>query len=163
ARQGARRRLPGCRTRRAGRGDGRPRRRPRPPLRHAEREPDAARGRARVARPAHARGVRPPRPPRGPARRGPSRGDRRRGRPRAPRLPGSSRVAVVTGAASGLGAATAARLTTDGYEVVGFDRAQLDVTEPGAAERAVAETIDRHGRLDVLVPAAGIVHRRTAL
>jgi NAD(P)-dependent dehydrogenase (short-subunit alcohol dehydrogenase family) len=78
-------------------------------------------------------------------------------------LAASSRVAIVTGAASGIGAATAARLAADGYEVVGIDRAQLDVTEPGAAERAVAETLARHGRLDVLVTAAGIVHRQTAL
>jgi NAD(P)-dependent dehydrogenase (short-subunit alcohol dehydrogenase family) len=78
-------------------------------------------------------------------------------------LAASSRVAIVTGAASGIGAATAARLAADGYEVVGIDRAQLDVTEPGAAERAVAETLARHGRLDVLVPAAGIVLRQTAL
>ena len=39
----------------------------------------------------------------------------------------------------------------------------MDVTEPDAAERAVAEARERHGRLDVLVPAAGIVHRHTAL
>src|SRR5437667_6488702 len=39
----------------------------------------------------------------------------------------------------------------------------MDVTEPDAAERAVAEARERHGRFDVLVPAAGIVHRHTAL
>jgi NAD(P)-dependent dehydrogenase (short-subunit alcohol dehydrogenase family) len=75
----------------------------------------------------------------------------------------SSRVAIVTGAASGIGAATAARLAADGYDVVGIDRAQVDVTAPGAAEGTVAETLARHGRLDVLVPAAGVVHRRTAV
>jgi NAD(P)-dependent dehydrogenase (short-subunit alcohol dehydrogenase family) len=78
-------------------------------------------------------------------------------------LAASSRVAIVTGAASGIGAATAARPAADGYQVVGIDRAQLDVTVPGAAERTVAETLARHGRLDVLVPAAGVVHRQTAL
>jgi NAD(P)-dependent dehydrogenase (short-subunit alcohol dehydrogenase family) len=78
-------------------------------------------------------------------------------------LPGSSRVAIVTGAASGIGAATARRLGADGYAVVAIDREQMDVTAPDAAERAVAQAIDRYGRLDVLVPAAGIVQRRTAL
>jgi NAD(P)-dependent dehydrogenase (short-subunit alcohol dehydrogenase family) len=78
-------------------------------------------------------------------------------------LAGSRRVAIVTGAASGIGAATASRLSADGYAVLGIDREQMDVTEPGAAERAVADALDRHGRLDVLVPAAGIVHRHSAL
>jgi 3-oxoacyl-[acyl-carrier protein] reductase len=78
-------------------------------------------------------------------------------------LSASRRVAIVTGAASGIGAATAARLRADGYKVLGIDREQMDVTQPGAAERAVADALDRHGRLDVLVPAAGIVHRHSAL
>jgi len=78
-------------------------------------------------------------------------------------LSASRRVAIVTGAASGIGAATAARLRADGYEVLGIDRDHMDVTGPGAAERAVAEALDTHGRLDVLVPAAGIVHRHSAL
>jgi NAD(P)-dependent dehydrogenase (short-subunit alcohol dehydrogenase family) len=78
-------------------------------------------------------------------------------------LAGSRRVAIVTGAASGIGAATASRLSADGYAVLEIDREQMDVTEPGAAERAVADALDRHGRLDVLIPAAGIVHRHSAL
>jgi NAD(P)-dependent dehydrogenase (short-subunit alcohol dehydrogenase family) len=69
----------------------------------------------------------------------------------------------VTGAASGIGAATASRLSADGCAVLEIDREQMDVTEPGAAERAVADALDRHGRLDVLVAAAGIVHRHSAL
>jgi NAD(P)-dependent dehydrogenase (short-subunit alcohol dehydrogenase family) len=78
-------------------------------------------------------------------------------------LPTSDRVSIVTGGASGIGAATVARLTAAGYAVLSIDRDQMDVTEPGAAERAVEEALERHGRLDVLVPAAGIVHRRSAL
>jgi NAD(P)-dependent dehydrogenase (short-subunit alcohol dehydrogenase family) len=85
-----------------------------------------------------------------------------------------SRVAIVTGAASGIGAATARRLADEGAELWLVDRAaevlrQLavslnanwvaaDVTEPGAAERV----IDQAGGVDVLVTAAGAIQRRTA-
>jgi NAD(P)-dependent dehydrogenase (short-subunit alcohol dehydrogenase family) len=85
-----------------------------------------------------------------------------------------SRIAVVTGAASGIGAATARRLTDEGAELWLVDRAEdalrrlaaplaancvvADVTEPGAAERVIAEA----GGVDVLVTAAGAIQRRTA-
>jgi NAD(P)-dependent dehydrogenase (short-subunit alcohol dehydrogenase family) len=79
-----------------------------------------------------------------------------------------SRVAVVTGANQGLGAATAQLLRSRGYVVVGLDRdlpaeptgdshLACDVGEEdavrGAAERVAAE----HGHCDVLVNNAGIV------
>jgi NAD(P)-dependent dehydrogenase (short-subunit alcohol dehydrogenase family) len=51
----------------------------------------------------------------------------------------------------------ARRLADDGASVVAIDRAEGDVTEPGAAERIVAGL----DRLDVLVPAAGIVRRHS--
>jgi NAD(P)-dependent dehydrogenase (short-subunit alcohol dehydrogenase family) len=85
-----------------------------------------------------------------------------------------SRVAIVTGAASGIGAATARRLADEGAELWLVDRAaeplgQLavslnanwvaaDVTEPGAGERV----IEQAGGVDVLVTAAGAIQRRTA-
>jgi NAD(P)-dependent dehydrogenase (short-subunit alcohol dehydrogenase family) len=76
-------------------------------------------------------------------------------------------VAVVTGGASGIGAATAALLRHRGAQVAVLDRATdgapdgvvalpCDVTDPVAVERAVAAVVERFGRLDVLVNNAGI-------
>jgi 2,3-dihydroxy-2,3-dihydrophenylpropionate dehydrogenase len=85
-------------------------------------------------------------------------------------------VALVTGGGSGIGAAVAQRFVTEGASVVvmGRDQAKLDAvvkasTEPDrmstfagdvrSAEdlaRAVANTVDRFGRLDTLIPNAGL-------
>jgi NAD(P)-dependent dehydrogenase (short-subunit alcohol dehydrogenase family) len=77
------------------------------------------------------------------------------------------RVAPVTGAASGIGAAVARRLAEEGAAVVGADLAEvpaapgvepqaLDVADPASVEAAVAAVLARHGRIDSLVHAAGI-------
>ncbi|PXY36630.1 SDR family NAD(P)-dependent oxidoreductase [Prauserella flavalba] len=67
-------------------------------------------------------------------------------------------LALVTGGASGIGAATAARLRADGVRVVTADLApgadeKLDVTDPDATEALVAEL----GPVGILVHSAGIV------
>lgn len=67
-------------------------------------------------------------------------------------------LALVTGGASGIGAATAAKLRADGVRVVTADLApgadeKLDVTDP----EAVAALVDRLGPVGILVHSAGIV------
>ena len=72
------------------------------------------------------------------------------------------KVAIVTGAASGIGAATARRLTAEGATTVGMDITPadgvvaLDVRDEAAITAAFAAVNAEHGRIDALVNAAGV-------
>ena len=88
-----------------------------------------------------------------------------------PPLDGSS--AIVTGASSGIGAATASALVRAGAEVVGGARRtdripsevvalELDVTDPSSCEAFVRSAVERLGALDALVNAAGLALGRNA-
>lgn len=84
--------------------------------------------------------------------------------------PGSGgRVAIVTGATSGIGRAVAARLAAEGLTVVGVglgcasvrpeahvDLHEVDVRLPDAIDKFVASVVAEHGRIDVLCNAAGV-------
>ena len=91
------------------------------------------------------------------------------------------RVAVVTGASSGIGAATARTLARRGCTVVGVARREDrladvaracqehapasswlagDLRERAFAERVISDTVERHGRVDVLVNNAAIPVRK---
>ncbi|RTL67992.1 MAG: SDR family NAD(P)-dependent oxidoreductase [Pseudonocardiaceae bacterium] len=76
-------------------------------------------------------------------------------------IPAGSRV-LVTGAAGGFGAPTAARLRDAGAHVIGLDREPgdgvlaCDITDDAAVDRAVSAAVDRLGGLDAVVHYAGI-------
>lgn len=92
----------------------------------------------------------------------------------------TNKVAVITGAASGMGAATARAFRAAGAQVLVVDRnaelaeqvaAELacdapavgDVSDSSFCDAAIQEAVNRFGRLDVLVNAAGIIVRSDTL
>ena len=84
------------------------------------------------------------------------------------------KVAVVTGAASGIGLACSERFANEGARLIGIDLHasqawegavktapgarfhEVDVRSSGDLERTIADAVNEYGRIDVLVTAAGI-------
>jgi meso-butanediol dehydrogenase / (S,S)-butanediol dehydrogenase / diacetyl reductase len=71
----------------------------------------------------------------------------------------SGKVAVVTGAAGGIGGAVAEAFAQAGARVVGVDREQANLTRAAEVKTALEGAIAEHGRLDVLFNGAGISGR----
>ena len=77
-----------------------------------------------------------------------------------------AKTALVTGASSGIGAATAAALAREGARVAGGARRvneletelklELDVTDPQSCERFVETAVHEFGELDIVVNNAGL-------
>lgn len=73
----------------------------------------------------------------------------------------TDKVAIVTGGASGIGAATADLLEREGTTVWRADidpaaKLRLDVTDPHAWQKSIETVLADSGRIDILVNAAGI-------
>lgn len=92
------------------------------------------------------------------------------------------KVAIITGASSGIGRASAILFAQKGFDVVAVGRNEkalnevrdklrtkkgsikvflADVTEVSQLERLVSDTVHNYGRIDVLVNAAGIIKNGT--
>ncbi len=95
----------------------------------------------------------------------------------------TGKVAVVTGAASGIGRATAAMLAAEGAAVLAVDVdprgedaareieatgrrvafVQADITEERECEAAISAALEVYGGVDILVNSAGVVRRATVV
>lgn len=89
-----------------------------------------------------------------------------------------NKVAIVTGGARGIGRATVQVFTDAGAKVIiwdlldvaaetakefGAEFMKISVTDPGQIQEAVADIVERYGKVDILVNNAGILRDRSLL
>ena len=74
------------------------------------------------------------------------------------------KIALVTGASSGMGAATARLLADNGARVftaqrseAGFEDISIDLMKPAAAETVISKISEGAGQLDILINNAGMM------
>lgn len=83
----------------------------------------------------------------------------------------NDKVALVTGGRSGIGAAIAQKLSSNGVNVITAQRGEdpqhsairADFLDPDEPARVISEVMKRAGRLDILVNNAGIMREGTAV
>ena len=90
----------------------------------------------------------------------------------------NKRVAIITGGSGGIGMATASRFRESGATVIVWDRSRelideacravdgitgdvVDVTDEADVKRGTESAVSAHGRIDILVNAAGVTNPRT--
>ncbi len=73
------------------------------------------------------------------------------------------RVVLVTGGSRGIGAFLADAFEAEGDTVERGSRAVAEVTDRGGVDAWVADVVERHGRVDVLVNSAGVIDEEVPL